>query len=275
MAEGGSFWLNGMGNNLTLFESLATGPHSQVFRGELMLGGQQPIQVAAKKAPVIDKDHIAALKSLNHKNIIKFYGVYAFNEMKTFIIMALAEEGNLFQFLMRYKLNKERSGEVSRLPPPLVWKWVFEAASAIQYLHSQSKVHRDIKSQNFLISSSFTLKLGDLGMAKRLVGTKPTSGYGTCGWMAPEVIEHQRRSQKSDVFSFGIVSWEICTTEVPFSHIKGDFRVMKAVTKGERPVIPDDIPEILANLIQASWEGDYNKRPNMNEVVMQLLPCKY
>ncbi|XP_072034127.1 serine/threonine-protein kinase Nek7-like isoform X2 [Amphiura filiformis] len=259
---------------LTLFESLAVGSHSQVFRGELILAGQQPIQVAAKKVRLMSMENteLRALKSLNHKNIIKFHGVYAFDEVKTFIIMELAEEGDLYHFLIRYRLNKEKSGEISRLPEPLVWRWVLEAASAIQYLHSGSKIHRDIKSQNYLISANFTLKLGDLGMAKVMDATQPTLGSGTCGWMAPEVIQHQRRSRKSDVFSFGIVAWEICSTDVPYCDIKGDFKVMRAVCDGARPTIPGDIPEKLACLMRECWEKDYNKRPEMDVVVVRLLP---
>ena len=262
---------------LTLFESLAVGSHSQVFRGELTLPcEQQCCKVAAKKVRLqkLENANIASLKQLKHKNIIRFHGVYAFDEMKTFIVMEHAENGDLYHFLMRYRISKEESEEVSRLPKDLVWRWVFEAASAIQYLHAQSKVHRDITSKNLLISGNYILKLGDLGMAKKMDATSPTLGGGTCGWMAPEVIQTQRRSRKSDVFSFGIVVWEICSTEVPYSDIKGDFKVMRKVCEGVRPCIPEDCPEKLANIMKECWEQDYNKRPEMDTVVVKLLPRK-
>ena len=263
--------------SLYIGESLAVGGYSQVFRAELHhIPHQKVHRVAAKKVRSENAQdvEVCTLKQLNHQNIIKFHGSFRC-EHDLYIILDLADNGDLFHFLFRYRTLQEEKNLPTRLPLKYVWKWVFEAASALAYLHSTGHNHRDVKSLNYLVMSDYVLKLGDMGLAKEMDDTQGTNmRRGTCRWMAPEVITKQKRSRKSDVYSFGIVVWEISTTDVPYGDRRGDFVIMTAVTKGERPTIPDDVPPELAEIMSRCWAGDYTQRPDMKTVCEELKSCK-
>lgn len=213
-------------------------------------------------------DEIQVMKAIQHPNVITFYGVH--EEIgDIYIMMELAENGDVRRFLDRLHDMKDK------LPMAILWKWALESACGIHYLHGMNHIHRDIKSLNYLITKDFTIKLGDLGLAKFMEGTQQTSrARGTCRWMAPEVIKEQKRSIKSDMFSFGIVVWELYTTEIPFSNKKGDFQVMTAICQGQRPEIPQECPQELGQLIEACWQEDYEKRPDTVELRRMLQGCK-
>ena len=256
-------------NDVELKEQIGKGNYSQVFAASFKNSQGQICQAAAKKvrSNAMQQKEVEILKRLNHQNIIKFYGVFIRETDETFIIMELAERKDLRYFLTAYRTDKVAP---VRLPPGLVWKWVIESASALNYLHSLHQTHRDIKSLNYLVMFDFTLKLGDLGLSKELIHTAKTKGGGTCQWMAPEVIEHQMRSPKSDVFSYGIVVWEITSTEIPFADMKGDYKIMTAICDGKRPVIGEDCPPDLKYLMECCWKKDHNQRPTMDDICREL-----
>lgn len=88
--------------------------------------------------------------------------------------------------------------------------------------------------------------------------------------MAPEVIEKELRSPKSDVYSYGIVTWEICSREIPFAELKTKAEIMDAVVEGKRPKIPAGCPNVLRKIMQSCWKEDYETRPNMDEILDML-----
>jgi mitogen-activated protein kinase kinase kinase 9 len=92
-----------------------------------------------------------------------------------------------------------------------------EAARGVHYLHSCNPpvLHRDLKSLNLLLDESGRVKLADFGWTKGL-DNYMTGKIGTYQWMAPEVIASQKYSEKADVFSYGIILWEIASREPPF-----------------------------------------------------------
>ncbi|XP_072047866.1 uncharacterized protein [Amphiura filiformis] len=259
-------------SSIELHNVIGKGGQSQVWRATYTGQLGQKIPVAAKKVPSrsIDDSEIKIMQKTEHKHIIKFYGVWKQNEHDVFIIMEYAERGDLRNFLDDCRKNNQR------LTKECVWKWIYEAACALQYFKTLKLSHRDVKSLNFLIMDDYTLKLGDLGLATHLETTQKTQGKGTCNWMAPEVAQHQQRSPKSDIFSFGIVAWEIVTMGIPYAEHKGNYQVMKAVGEGERPIVPLDCPDVLRSLMTSCWDADRNERPDISEVCLRLLPyqCK-
>ena len=244
---------------------------SKVWRATYTGKLGQKRQVAAKKvlgARGGNHAEILVLHQINHKHIVKFYGVWRQSDQDVYIIMELAKRGNLRNFLDECKAKNQR------LTVELVWKWTYEAASALHYLESIKHSHRNIMSQHFLIMEDYTLKLGEFGLAIRLEATQLTEMRGACKWMAPEVIREQLRSPKSDIFSYAIVIWEIFTSEIPFEEYGNNFQVMNAVCGGIRPQIPDDCPELLKSLMCRCWDGDRHKRPSTKDVCLELEPCK-
>ncbi|CAI7876593.1 unnamed protein product [Closterium sp. NIES-53] len=158
-----------------------------------------------------------------------------------------------------------------KLPLRTVVQLASDMAKGLEYLHAHNVVHRDIKSENMLLTSSRRVKVADFGVA-RIEAENPkdmTGATGTLGYMAPEVLECRPYNHRADVYSFGICLWEIYCCDMPFPDL--DFKEMAAVVnKGLRPTIPGICPRDLARIMQRCWAADPSKRPDMGEVVTLL-----
>ena len=134
-------------------------------------------------------------------------------------------------------------------------------------------IHRDVKTSNFLYDKSYRIKVCDFGLSdlaeksiQDLSGAK-----GTLLYMAPEVMMGAPFNEKADVYSFGIVLWEILTFTEPFPHHTNVPGFVKAVAhEGERPVIPPGTPLSLASLMQDCWRAQYDQRPTFIEICDRL-----
>ena len=244
-------------------ETIGKGSFGHVFRVKLKTyDNDEEIKAAAKKVPLskTSDEELKVLSRLKHKNIIGYLGFIKEQTTLT-IVTELAVKGDLHTYLHS---NKPLADDLKK-------KWITEAAEALHYLHQNQFIHRDVKSSNFLISVDDILKLGDFGTSGYLDETENTAhGRGTARWMAPEVIKTGTRSTKSDVYSYGIVTWEICTHEVPYSRLETKAAIMDAVVSGRRPVIPRECPVVFQKIIRKCWLDDYHERPPMEDVVQLL-----
>lgn len=156
-------------------------------------------------------------------------------------------------------------------------KFIYHVAKGMEYVASKCIVHRDLASRNILLSAQRVCKIGDFGMARRM--QSETDVYERSSrntkvpvrWMAPEVLLHNRYTQESDVFSFGILMWEIVTlASTPYRHLKTE-QVMDAVARrGARPEKPDYCHAQLYDIMRACWAHDERARPSFSKLVKQL-----
>lgn len=167
------------------------------------------------------------------------------------------ELGNLFSLLS----NTTRYYEY--LPIAL------DIANGMAYLHSRNVIHRDLKPSNILLSRDNRAKVADFGMSVANTGQELTAETGTYRYMAPEVIRHESYSSNADVYSFGIVLWQLITREVPFAS-KTPIQAAFAVAEGERPSIPASTPPRLREIISACWNQDSHMRPSFTYIAMEL-----
>ncbi len=132
-------------------------------------------------------------------------------------------------------------------------------------------VHKDVKSPNYLITKDFILKLCDFGLAKEMDATI-TSATETASypWMAPELLKHNVLSPTYDIFAFGVVVWELWTTDIPFENCEAVNIMYRICQENERPPIPPDCPKPIANLMKWCWETDWKKRPSMEEALSMV-----
>ncbi|XP_021177021.2 mitogen-activated protein kinase kinase kinase 9 isoform X1 [Fundulus heteroclitus] len=262
-------------SELTLEEIIGVGGFGKVYRA--VWRGTEVAVKAARRDP--DEDAAQTLESvhqeaklfamLNHPNIMGLLGV-CLQEPNLCLIMEYARGGSL---------NRVLAGK--RIPPCTLVNWAVQIARGMHYLHDQAIVpiiHRDLKSSNILILervemedlSNKTLKITDFGLAREWHRTTKMSAAGTYAWMAPEVIRSSTFSKGSDVWSYGVLLWELLTGEVPFRSIDG-LAVAYGVAMNKLALpIPSTCPEPFARLMENCWSPDPHSRPQFKTILYQL-----
>ncbi|XP_022606233.1 mitogen-activated protein kinase kinase kinase 9-like [Seriola dumerili] len=262
-------------SELTLEEIIGVGGFGKVYRA--VWRGSEVAVKAARRDP--DEDAEQTLESvrqeaklfamLNHPNIMALLGV-CLQEPNLCLVMEYARGG---------PLNRALAGK--RIPPCTLVDWAVQIARGMHYLHSQAIVpiiHRDLKSSNILILervemedlSNKTLKITDFGLAREWHRTTKMSAAGTYAWMAPEVIRSSTFSKGSDVWSYGVLLWELLTGEVPFRGIDG-LAVAYGVAMNKLALpVPSTCPEPFARLMEDCWSSDPHSRPQFTSVLDHL-----
>eukprot|EP01094_Clydonella_sp_ATCC50884_P010612 TRINITY_DN2033_c1_g1_i1.p1 TRINITY_DN2033_c1_g1~~TRINITY_DN2033_c1_g1_i1.p1 ORF type:complete len:2147 (+),score=597.65 TRINITY_DN2033_c1_g1_i1:403-6441(+) len=166
-------------------------------------------------------------------------------------------------------------GVSSRLPWTLRISIAIGAARGMAYLHSKGIIHRDLKSPNILITADWDAKITDFGGSRATSiqsrGLMTKTNIGTTRWLAPEVHLGLEYTQAVDVYSFGIVLWELLAGKIPFADVPWDAEVVDGVVKGVRPPLPPYTPPELGKLIVECWDGDPAKRPDFKYVLAKLV----
>ncbi len=146
-----------------------------------------------------------------------------------------------------------------------------DISNGMAYLHSQNIIHRDLKPDNIFITQNDRAKVADFGLSIAHTGGEDLTGEtGTYRWMAPEVIRHEKYSVASDVYSFGVLLWQLVTRNpCPFDSMQ-PIQTAFAVANGERPSIPEFVPEYIGRVIRACWDTDQLCRPSFTYVSIAL-----
>ncbi|OQR82837.1 protein kinase [Achlya hypogyna] len=172
---------------------------------------------------------------------------------------------------LRNYLDKKRAGvPVSIEYPTLNVAWVI--ANALADLHNAGLVHRDLKSNNVLLSSTNYIKVAGLGLARN-DASKMTTGVGTESWMAPEVqVPGTKYDASADIYSFGVILTELNTLQMPYADVKlAKWAIMAEVAAGRlRPNLRDDCPAWLRELATACMTHDPKQRPSAYDIVRKL-----
>jgi serine/threonine protein kinase/predicted hydrocarbon binding protein len=143
-------------------------------------------------------------------------------------------------------------------------------AKCMNFLHSCGLIHRDLKSLNLLVSKDFDVKICDFGLSRFIDRqNQMTNNIGTVSWTAPEIFQKKFYSEKADVYSFGIILWELLTRQTPYEHVEA-FSIPLLVSKGERPEIPKDAPNDWRKLIKACWHQKPSSRPTFKKILQKL-----
>uniref|UniRef100_A0A452TXM4 Mitogen-activated protein kinase kinase kinase n=1 Tax=Ursus maritimus TaxID=29073 RepID=A0A452TXM4_URSMA len=260
---------------LTLEEIIGIGGFGKVYRA-FWIGDEVAVK-AARHDPDEDisqtienvRQEAKLFAMLKHPNIIALRGV-CLKEPNLCLVMEFARGG---------PLNRVLSGK--RIPPDILVNWAVQIARGMNYLHDEAIVpiiHRDLKSSNILILqkvengdlSNKILKITDFGLAREWHRTTKMSAAGTYAWMAPEVIRASMFSKGSDVWSYGVLLWELLTGEVPFRGIDG-LAVAYGVAMNKLALpIPSTCPEPFAKLMEDCWNPDPHSRPSFTNILDQL-----
>ncbi|XP_018333081.1 mitogen-activated protein kinase kinase kinase 7 isoform X2 [Agrilus planipennis] len=231
-------------NEIQVKECVGEGSFGVVYRAvwrDINVAVKNITTEAEKKAFAVE---VRQLSRVSHENIVRLYGACTKGPYIC-LVMEYAEGGSLFNIL--------------HSPP-----------KGVAYLHSMKPkplIHRDLKPPNLLLIDGGTkLKICDFGTAADK-STYMTNNKGSAAWMAPEVFTSSNYTEKCDVFSWGIILWEVLSRRKPFYHIGGSaFRIMWAVHKGIRPPLIRNCPPLLENLMTQCWDQNPINRPSMSQV---------
>jgi serine/threonine protein kinase/Ran GTPase-activating protein (RanGAP) involved in mRNA processing and transport len=258
--------------DLVIIESIGQGGFGEVFKASW-----QGITVAVKQLHLktlnqnIKKEferEAQVMADCRHPNIVQFYGV-CMEPQHNAIIMEHVAKGSLYDVL---------HNEEEQLPwVPVRWQIALDIGKGLSYLHSQKITHRDLKSHNIFIDEQYHAKIGDFGLAKLKIESSVATTFhskntaGSTRWKAPELFKLKASPNfASDVYSYGVVMWEIASRTLPFSETDDDALIREGVMKGEREVIPADCPPIYKQQIEKCWQGIPEQRPTAEAVVTEL-----
>ncbi|KAF7107185.1 hypothetical protein CFC21_107851 [Triticum aestivum] len=209
------------------------------------------------------------LSSLHHPNVVAFYGVVLDGPGGSVAtVTEYMANGSLRQALQRHEKIFDRRRRL------LI---VMDVAFGMEYLHGKNIVHFDLKSDNLLVNlrdpQRPICKVGDLGLSKVKCQTLISGGVrGTLPWMAPELLNGSSNlvSEKVDVFSFGIVMWELLTGEEPYADLHYGAIIGGIVNNTLRPLVPESCDPQWRSLMEQCWSAEPMERPSFTEVVKRL-----
>eukprot|EP00250_Pteridium_aquilinum_P020318 c24783_g1_i2 orf=712-1761(-) len=212
---------------------------------------------------------VLSLISCAHKNILKLYGVCISSHLSICIVTKFMQGGSLLHYL-----QQRTSLKICE-----ILKLAKDVAKGMEFLHSRGIVHRDLKTANVFLDEERNAVIGDLGVA-RLVNEVEEGGreIGTYRWMAPEVCRAESGrggggegfSYKSDVYSYGILVWELVTCKMPFADYNPVQAAVGVVMHGLRPAFPPACFPPLRYLIQKCWDQDPSVRPHFSQILKML-----
>ncbi|XP_058771568.1 serine/threonine/tyrosine-protein kinase HT1-like isoform X2 [Vicia villosa] len=259
-------------SKLFLGHKFAHGAHSRLYHGVY----KEEI-VAVKMIRVPDDDdngelasrledqfvrEVTLLSRLHHRNVIKFIAASS-NPPVYCIITDYISEGSLRAYL--HKLERKTISHEKLIT------FALDIARGMQYIHSQGVIHRDLKPENILIGEDSRLILADFGIAcEEAVCDLLADDPGTYRWMAPEMIKRKSYGRKVDVYSFGLILWELLTGTIPYEDMNPIQAAFAVVNKKLRPIIPPSCPPAMRALIEQCWSLQPDKRPDFWQIVKVL-----
>ncbi|XP_074180592.1 ephrin type-A receptor 5 isoform X12 [Rhinolophus sinicus] len=258
---------------ITIERVIGAGEFGEVCSGRLKLPGKREIPVAIKtlKVGYSEKQRrdflgeASIMGQFDHPNIIHLEGVVT-KSKPVMIVTEYMENGSLDTFL------KKNDGQFTVIQLVGMLRGI---AAGMKYLSDMGYVHRDLAARNILVNSNLVCKVSDFGLS-RVLEDDPEAAYTTRGgkipirWTAPEAIAFRKFTSASDVWSYGIVMWEVVSYgERPYWEMTNQ-DVIKAVEEGYRLPSPMDCPAALYQLMLDCWQKDRNSRPKFDEIVNML-----
>jgi len=251
-------------------EKIGQGAFGVVFRAEwrgILVAVKQLLNQSQLTQVQVD-DFLGEVKILQglrpHPNVVLFIGI-AVSPDPISLITEFCEGGDLLSWLVTNKEQVTISQQRS---------FIRDVALGLRHLHSENIVHRDLAARNILLTRDLLAKVSDFGLSREQESTeesKTTSNVGPLKWMAPEAISDQKYSQRSDVYSFGIIVWEITNCCEPYSGITAVNAAMGVVQNGLRPAVTSvPIGSGYVSMMQSCWQQDASQRPTMESITSFL-----
>ncbi|XP_074311487.1 serine/threonine-protein kinase EDR1 isoform X2 [Silene latifolia] len=254
--------------DLDIGERIGLGSYGEVYHADW-----NGTEVAVKK--FLDQDFSGAaleefkrevriMRRLRHPNIVLFMGAVT-RPPHLSIVTEFLPRGSLYRILHRPNFQIDEKRRI---------KMALDVARGMNCLHTSTPtiVHRDLKSPNLLVDKNWNVKVGDFGLSRLKHNTflSSKSTAGTPEWMAPEVLRNEPSNEKCDVYSFGVILWELATMSLPWSGMN-PMQVVGAVGfQNRRLDIPKELDPLVARIIWECWQSDPNLRPSFAQLCVAL-----
>lgn len=214
------------------------------------------------------------MKEFDTHHVVRLLGVVSQGQ-PTLVVMELMANGDLKSYLRSHRPDIDPS--IERTPPTLkqILQMAIEIADGMAYLAAKKFVHRDLAARNCMVAEDLTVKIGDFGMTRDIYETdyyrKGTKGLLPVRWMAPESLKDGVFTSSSDVWSYGVVLWEMATlASQPYQGLSND-QVLRYVIDGGIMEAPENCPEKLYKLMRHCWKHKPSDRPTFLELCTYLI----
>ncbi|ONK80099.1 uncharacterized protein A4U43_C01F13880 [Asparagus officinalis] len=256
-------------SELTVGTRVGIGFFGEVFRG-IWHGTDVAIKVFLEQDLTVENmedfcNEVSILSRLRHPNVILFLGA-CMKPPHLSMVTEYMEMGSLY-YLIHTTGQKKKLSWHKRL------KMLRDICRGLMCMHRMKIAHRDLKSANCLVDKHWVVKICDFGLSRIMVETPMTdnSSAGTPEWMAPELMRNEPFTEKCDIFSLGVIMWELCTMNRPWEGIPPVQVVHAVANEGTRLEIPEGP---LGKLISDCW-AEPDGRPSCKEILTRLLDCEY
>ncbi|XP_004487152.1 serine/threonine-protein kinase EDR1 isoform X2 [Cicer arietinum] len=256
-------------SELTVGTRVGIGFFGEVFRG-IWNGTDVAIKVFLEQDLTAENmedfcNEISILSRLRHPNVILFLGACT-KPPRLSMVTEYMEMGSLY-YLIHLSGQKKKLSWRRRL------KMLRDICKGLMCIHRMKIVHRDLKSANCLVNKHWTVKICDFGLSRIMIESpiKDSSSAGTPEWMAPELIRNEPFTEKCDIFSLGVIMWELCTLNRPWEGVPPERVVYSVANEGSRLEIPEGP---LGRLISDCW-AESHERPNCDEILSRLVDMEY
>lgn len=256
-------------SELTVGTRVGIGFFGEVFRG-IWNGTDVAIKVFLEQDLTAENmedfcNEISILSRLRHPNVILFLGACT-KPPRLSMITEYMELGSLYHLI-------HLSGQKKKLSWRRKLKMLRDICRGLMCIHRMKIVHRDLKSANCLVNKHWTVKICDFGLSRIITDSpmRDSSSAGTPEWMAPELIRNEPFTEKCDIFSLGVIMWELCTLNRPWEGVLPERVVYAVANEGSRLEIPEGP---LGRLIADCW-AEPQERPSCEEILSRLLDCEY
>ncbi|KAK7269254.1 hypothetical protein RIF29_21974 [Crotalaria pallida] len=258
--------------DLVIGERIGLGSYGEVYRADW-----NGTEVAVKKFLDQDfsgaalsefKSEVRIMRRLRHPNVVLFMGAVT-RPPNLSIISEFIPRGSLNRLLHRPNCQIDEKRRI---------KMALDVARGMNCLHTSTPtiVHRDLKSPNLLVDKNWNVKVCDFGLSRLKHNTflSSKSTAGTPEWMAPEVLRNEPSNEKCDVYSFGVILWELATLRLPWTGMN-PMQVVGAVGfQNRRLDIPKEVDPLVARIIWECWQQDPNLRPSFAQLTVALKPLQ-
>ncbi|XP_044267158.1 proto-oncogene tyrosine-protein kinase receptor Ret [Tribolium madens] len=284
-------------NQLIIEQTLGEGEFGKVLRAKALniagTPGETTVAVKTLKDDAREPElndllsEYQLLKEVSHPNVIRLLGVCTAPGGPIYLIIEFAEHGSLRNYLRRSRHLKSECGRlpsstvddsevhydepnISKVTPKEILSFAWQICKGMAYLSEIKLVHRDLAARNVLLAADRICKISDFGLTRDIYEDdayfKRSKGRVPVKWMAPESLSDHIYTNKSDVWSFGILVWELVTlgaTPYPGIAVQNLFHLLRQGYRMERP---DNCSPTLYNIMRSCWHIDPEQRPTFQEL---------